>query len=232
MTQLALELKLDAAARFATFEPGPNAALLRHLQSVAVAEGAGELVWIFGRPSTGKTHLLQAACHAAGAAGRSAMYVPCGAAGVQEPAVLAGLEALDLLALDQLERVAGDARWERGLFGLLEARLLSAQTLLLAARSAPAAVGFALADLRSRAAAAAVYRLEPLGEEQRLEALRLHAAGRGIELEPVVAQYLLHRVGREMADLTRWLDCLDSASLRAQRRLTVPFVRELLERGG
>ncbi len=229
MTQLALGLKLDAAARFATFVPGSSAVAARHVEKAAAGELGGELVWLWGRPSSGKTHLLQAACHAADAAGRRAMYVPCGAPGVDDPAMLAGLEGVALVALDQLDDVAGDAAWERQLFALLDGRAGAGQTLLLAARAAPAAIGFRLADLASRASAAAVYRLEPLADDDRLAALRAHALGRGLELEPAVAQYLLSRVGREMRELAGWLDRLDAASLSAQRRLTIPFVRSVLE---
>lgn len=230
MTQLTLGLTLDGAARFSTFVAGANEAPFRHLQSAAAAEPPGELLWVWGAPGAGKTHLLQAACRAADAAGRRAMYVPCGAPGAEDPALLAGLEGLDLLALDLLERVAGDAAWELRLFALLEARREAAQTLLLAARGAPGAIGFALPDLASRAAAAVVYRLAPLADEQRCEALMAHARARGIELDPAVAQYLLSRVGRGMPDLTALLDRLDAASLEAQRKLTIPFVRTLIER--
>lgn len=232
MTQLALGLKLDGAARFSTFVAGANEAALLHLQNAARAEPPGELLWFSGMPETGKSHLLQAACHAADAAGRRAMYVPCGAPGAEEPALLGGLEGLALLALDQLEHIAGDAAWERALFALLDARRESAQTLLLAGRAAPAAIGFALPDLASRATAAVVYRLAPLGDEERRDALVAHARARGIELEPAVAQYLLSRVGRGMRELTGLLDRLDAASLQAQRKLTIPFVKALIEGGG
>jgi DnaA family protein len=231
VTQLALGLRLDGAARFGTFVPGRNAAAVRHLQSAAV-EPSGELVWLRGRPGSGKSHLLQAACHSAGERGRRAMYVPCGARGVEDADVLAGLEELELLALDQVERVAADAAWERRLFAVLEARPGSRQTVLIGARGAPGAVGFALPDLASRAAAGAVYRLEPLTDEERLAALRAHARARGIALEPAAARYLLNRVGREMRELAGWIERLDDASLRAQRKLTIPFLRELLERDG
>ncbi|HEX6998886.1 MAG TPA: DnaA regulatory inactivator Hda [Gammaproteobacteria bacterium] len=226
MTQLALTLRLDGAARFETFVAGANRAALAHLGSAAT-ERRGDFLWLWGRAGAGKSHLLQAACRAADGAGRRAMYVPLGGADVGA-ALLAELGGLDLVALDDVERVAGDAAWERALFALLDARAAGGPSIAMASGEAPASVPFALPDLRSRAGAAAVYRLEPLRHEERLAALVEHARVRGIELEPPVAEYLMRRVSRDMRELTRWLERLDRASLEAQRRLTIPFVRSLL----
>ena len=38
----------------------------------------------------------------------------------------------------------------------------------------------------------------------------------------------MRRLPRDMASLCGWLERLDHASLAAQRRLTVPFVRDVL----
>ena len=43
-----------------------------------------------------------------------------------------------------------------------------------------------------------------------------------------VADYLLRRCPRDMDSLFNLLNRLDQASLAAQRRLTIPFVRDLL----
>ena len=85
-----------------------------------------------------------------------------------------------------------------------------------------------LPDLASRAAGAVVYRLEPLQDEDQIAALIGHARARGLELDRAAAEYLQHRVARDMSGLTEWLERLDRASLVAQRRLTIPFIRELL----
>jgi len=60
--------------------------------------------------------------------------------------------------------------------------------------------------------------------------LKLRARHRGLELPEETAQYLLRRLPRDMATLYDWLDLLDVAALAAKRRLTVPFVREVLAR--
>jgi DnaA family protein len=222
--QLPLALEIADHARFATFVGAANAAAVEHVR--AVAAGRADTLWLWGAPGSGKTHLLQAACRAAAAAERRAMYVPL-ALGLQ-PEILAGLDAVDLLALDDVDGVAGGGDWERALFVLINAVAERRGGLLLAARAAPAAAGFQLRDLASRAGGAIGYRLKPLDDEERLVALCGHAAARGLEIDRSAGEYLLTRVDRDMAEVGVWLERLDRASLAEQRKITIPFIRELL----
>ncbi|MEO8464270.1 MAG: DnaA regulatory inactivator Hda [Gammaproteobacteria bacterium] len=223
MAQLPLALTLADHASFATFVAGENDAAVQHVR--AVATGAGETLWLWGAAGCGKSHLLQAACRAAAAAGSRAMYVALGNA---QPELLAGLDSLDLLALDDVDAVAGQPAWEEPMFRILNEFLARRGGLLLAAAVSPATAGFELADLRSRAAGAVAYRLKPVGDAERALAVRLHAEARGLELDPAAADYLLRRVDRDMRALTALLDRLDRDSLVEQRRLTIPFIRERL----
>jgi DnaA family protein len=226
-TQLPLALTIADHARFDTFVGAANEAAVEHVR--AVAAGRADALWLWGAQASGKTHLLQAACRAAAAAERRAMYLPLHLA--LEPEILGGLDAVELLAVDDVERVAGVDEWERALFVLLNGVTERRRGLLLAARAAPAAVGFRLPDLASRAGGAVGYRLKALDDGERLVALRGHAAARGLELERAAAEYLLARVDRDMAGLGLWLERLDRASLAEQRKITIPFIRELLAAG-
>jgi DnaA family protein len=226
MAQLPLALTLADHASFETFVAGDNDAAVRHVH--AVAGGAGETLWLWGPAGNGKSHLLQASCRAAAASGQRAMYVALEGA---QPELLHGLESLDLLALDDVDAVAGRADWETPLFGILNEFLARRGGLLLSGSASPAAAGFELADLRSRAAGAVRYRLEALGDAERALAVRLHAEARGLELDAAAAEYLLRRVARDMRALTLWLDRLDRDSLVEQRKLTIPFIRARLTGG-
>jgi DnaA-homolog protein len=222
LAQLPLALALADHASFDTFVGGTNTTAVEHVRSLA--PGGAETLWLWGGAGVGKSHLLQAACRAATAAGRRAMYVALPAV---SPAMLADLEHVDLLAIDDAHAVAGDGAWERALFVILNAR---SETLLLSATAPAGQCGFGLADLASRGAGAVTYRLAPLDDANRSAALRLHAAARGLALDEPAADFLLKRVARDMAVLTSWLERLDRASLTAQRRLTIPFIRELVAR--
>ena len=226
MGQLPLALGLADHARFETFVEGANGAAVKHVR--ALADGAPDIVWISGAHASGKTHLLQAACRSASLGGRRAMYVALLEEHAAEPEILVGLEGLDLLALDRVDVVARDPAWERQLFVLYNEIAAKRGGLLLASLVPPAAAGFELRDLASRAAGAVAYRLQPLAHSDRVDALLAHARARGLDLERGAAEYLLDRVERDMLGLQRWLDRLDRASLAEQRKLTIPFIRDLL----
>ena len=223
VAQLPLDLALADHASFATFVSGGNTTAVEHVRSLA--QGTADTVWLWGADGAGKSHLLQAACRAASAAGRRAMYVPLPAG---SPAILADLEQVDLLAVDDVHTVAGDLDWEQPLFVILNAYLSRSGALVLAATAPASQCGFRLADLASRGAGAVTYRLAQLDDAERASALRLHAAERGLDLDAATADFLLKRVARDMPALTAWLARLDQASLTAQRRLTIPFIRELI----
>ena len=140
--------------------------------------------------------------------------------------------ALRLLALDDIGAVAGKDAWERALLQLFEQLMAGGGRLLVAAAAPPAASGIVLADLRSRLAAGAVFRMEPLAEADCRQALQRRAEWRGFSLPDETADFLLTRVGRGTGSLFGLLDRLDQAALVAQRRLTIPFVRSVLQSGG
>jgi DnaA family protein len=229
MAQLPLALHLATHAVFETFVGGGNGAALAHVE--ALASGTiGGAIWLSGSSGSGKSHVLQAACRAASRAGRRAMYLPLRAPEVG-PELLAGLEELDFVALDDLTRAAGIADWETRLFQVLNGFQAGERGLLMAAEAVPSGMRFALPDLASRAAGAVVYRLQTLADADQVEALQRHARHRGLDLDAAAARFLQARLPRDMSVLCAWLERLDTASLAAQRRLTLPFVREVLGGG-
>jgi DnaA family protein len=230
MRQLTLGVQLKERATFASFLTARNVELVAHLQHVAAATPAGA-TWLAGPHTAGKSHLLQAVC-AATAAGRRAAYLPLEALLPFGPGSLDGAEQLDVACYDDVQVVAGLADWEARLFSLWQRSLERAGTLLFAAREIPSQVDFTLPDLKSRLASSAVFAVRELNDDEQLEALYLRARLRGFELPPETARYLQRRFPRDMRSLCEVLDTLDDAAFAAQRRLTVPFLKEILDRKG
>jgi DnaA-homolog protein len=226
MRQIPLGVRLPDRAVFASFLPARNAQALEHARHVAQAP-AGGLTWLCGPGGSGKTHLLQAICAAASERMRAG-YVPLAQVAALGVGVLEGLLQLQCLCLDDVDRVAGDGAWERGIFALLCELQEAGGRLIFAAQAPPALLQWALADLGSRCAAAEVFQLRVLNEEEQHAALQLRARLRGLELPQETWQWLQRRLPRDMRTLYGLLDTLDEAALAAQRRLTIPFIREVL----
>jgi DnaA-homolog protein len=228
MQQLPLGVRLPDRALFESFLPGRNTEALAHARSIAAGEARG-VTWLSGPGGAGKTHLLQAICAAAGARARAG-YVPLKQVAHLGAEVLDGLGQLACLCLDDLESVAGDPVWERRLFGLVHESEEAGGALVVAASAPPALLHWALPDLGSRCAAGAVFALRALEEAEQQAALALRARLRGLELPEETWQWLRRRYPRDMRRLYELLDTLDEAALTAQRRLTVPFIRDVLKR--
>ena len=224
MTQMALPLRLADHAVFASYLATGNETLVATLTDLA---GGGEAqgCWIWGARATGKTHLLQAACEMAG---DRSVYVPLRMLATAGPAVLEGLASRDLICLDDIDEIAGDGGWETALFALCNEVLDAGRSLVVAAAMSPRECPIELPDLQSRLARLATFKVRELDDDQRVRALQLRARHRGLELPDDTASYLLSRNRRDMASLYELLDRLDLEALRAQRRLTIPFVREVL----
>lgn len=229
MRQLPLGVQLGVSLRFDTFAEGRNAGAVEALRRLAVGS-AGSPVWIYGPRGAGKSHLLQAACAAASDAGRASAWLPLEQLRAEGPQLLDGFERLDLVALDDLQAIAGDAGFESALFTLYNGLAENRGGLAISADGSPAATPVRLPDLASRLAAAEVHRLEPLAETDQPAALRRRAERRGLELPDETLGFLTRRAPRDFATLCRMLDALDTEALAAQRRLTVPFVRDWLAR--
>ncbi|MCU0758149.1 MAG: DnaA regulatory inactivator Hda [Steroidobacteraceae bacterium] len=225
MEQLPLGVRVRERATFETFLPGDNLEALRHLE--ALAEGRAGVTWLWGPRGSGRSHLLQAT------AARAARHVPAACLSCAElrpggAAALLGWQGYGLLALDDLDALAGEPAFERTLFSLFIDAQERGAALVVSAASAPAALHWSLADLGSRFGGGAVFQLRPLGDDEQVVALRARAAARGLELPEETARYLQRRLPRDMASLCEVLDALDVASMAAQRRITVPFIRAVL----
>jgi DnaA-homolog protein len=224
MRQLPLSLRIPDRAVFASFLPGPNLEVLRHVE--AVAEGGSGCTWLCGPPACGKTHLLQAACARAAAAG-PAGYLPLTELAPLGPGVLEGMQ-LPCLCLDDLNRVIGQEEWERALFRLWHEMQEAQGRLLVASQAPPGRLSFVLPDLASRFGACTILMLRALDEREQQEALQLRARVRGVEVPPEVSRWLQRHYPRDMHRLYALLDTLDEAALVEQRRLTIPFLRQVL----
>lgn len=223
--QLPLALRYPPDQRFETYVAAPAGALAQ-LQALAQA-GNADWLYLAGPAGVGKTHLALAACAAAEAAGRRAAYLPLKAASGRLRDALDAFHG-DVIALDGLDAIAGLRDDEIALFDFHNRARSDGIAVLYTAQAIPDVLALSLPDLRSRLGQCTRISLSLLDDDGRREVLRERAQRRGLVLDDAALDWLLRRVDRDLASLTSLLDRLDRASLAAQRRITVPFLRQTL----
>ena len=217
--QLPLGLGFALARRFDNFVVGDNAATVGELQRLTNGGGG----FLYGPAGSGKTHLLQALANAV----PGAQFLPLAALAEHAEAAVRATAA-DCLLIDQTEAAAGNPGLEHALFDLFNRHRAAGQTLVFAARAAPAQLGIVLPDLGSRLSSLTRLPLLPLNEAGLRQALAARAKARGFVLAEVVLDYLFHHATRDPAGLFALIDRLDRQSLAEGRAITKAFLRQQL----
>lgn len=225
--QLPLALRYPPDQRLESFIGAPDGALAQ-LRAAATG-GSRDWVYLVGPAGSGKTHLALAVCAAAEQAGRGSAYLPLQAAAGRLGDALEALEGRDVVALDGLDAIAGERGDEVALFDFHNRARAAGVTLLYTASAAPDALGLVLPDLRSRLSQCGRIMLDALDDNGRGAVLRERAIRRGLALDQAAIDWLLTRTGRDLGGLVVLLDRLDRESLAAKRRVTVPFLRKVLD---
>lgn len=222
LQQLPLNVQLPTTATFATWVAGQNVEALALL-----AEGNQPLTYLWGKAGVGKSHLLHAMCSEARA---QVIYLPLAELKESVDAgILRGLESYQLICLDDIDAIVGEESWGYELFALLN-RVRDSETarLVVTATTSPAQLQAAYPDVQSRLSWGLVLQLHALSDQEKITALQLRAQAMGLELRSDTAQFMVQRLGRDMENLIASLERLDRASIAAQRKLTIPFIKAVL----
>lgn len=227
--QLALGVTLRDEAIFDNFYVSEaNQEAVSHVRSTL--EGEPSFLFLWGAPSTGKTHLLQSCCHAWPGRGRAPCYLPLHDRSLV-PEVLDSLEKLPLVCLDNVEEVMGDLAWEEALFHFYNRAQESGTVLIVASRFPPRQLPSGLADLQSRLTAGLTNALSPLSDEEKVTVLTVRANYLGLSVSSDVALFLIRRYSQDLAHLCELILYLDRAALSTKRKLTIRLVKEVLALG-
>ncbi|MCE3045254.1 MULTISPECIES: DnaA regulatory inactivator Hda [Legionella] len=225
--QLVFEIQQNYDAKLSEFFWGTNRLLELQIQTLFTNKTEPYL-FIWGEPGSGKSHLLQACCQMASSRNLSAAYLPLSLLKAWGPGCLEGMEQQQLIAIDDINEIANDSIWEEAIFHLFNKIRDNESCLLISSQASPAASAISLPDLRSRLAWGVAYHLEELNDDLKIKILQQGAEKKGFQLKDSVALFLIKRCTRNLHDLLNILDQLDIASLAAQRKITIPFVKETL----
>ena len=216
MKQLLLDLSTGKPT-LANFVPGANGELLCALRSLADKDPAERMIYLWGGEGCGKSHLLRASCLDAG---EGSHYVECDEDTVFET-------DSDFIAADDVGNLS--ERGQIGLFHLFN-RLREKGGVLLSSGNLPPSGMNLRPDLATRLSWGLVYQVHPLGDDEKREALKGHAAMLGFEIPVEVVNYLMHHSRRDLPALVKLVDSLDFESRQSKRPVTVPLLKEIMEK--
>lgn len=224
--QLPLAFRAGTDHRFIDFLGQDS---LRQIFEQAAEGKSAHHIFLMGASGSGKTHLLRATASHALALGHAAAYIPLAHVAGMLSEVLSSISGQVLVCLDDVHGIAGQRVAEEALFHFYNRASAEGVRLLFAAEAMPAQLGIGLADLVSRLEQGLRLHVAVLDEPGKRRVLQRRAASRGLQMDDAVLDYLFSRVGRDLHALGQLLDRLDQASLAAQRRLTVPFIKTVLK---
>jgi len=214
--------------RFSNFIAGPNAHVVAALQELL--DSSGGCLYLHGGRGTGKTHLLNAACHQTREQAGNAFYIALAGLPESASASVAGPDDATLVCIDDIHEVVGNACWEKALFHCFNQLRARQGRLLVSGDQALGRIDFSLPDLRSRLGWGVRMKLESLPDADKARVLHQQAEALGIALPEEVERYLLSRGPRNLATLVDSLEAVREAALAGKRRITLPLVRDVLAR--
>ena len=220
MKQLVLDIAPPPHPTLENFVSGPNAEVLAVLRALLAGENHERFVYLWGGTGCGKSHLLQGVASAAATHHlRACMASAAQMCGEDEAAQCDIVLMNDVLKLDDVG--------QSGLFNIMN-RMRDGSGLLIATGPYAPMHLHIRPDLASRLAQCLVFQVKCLSDEDKVQALMMHAQTRGFTLPREVAAYLLKTWKRDLPALLAVLDALDRYSLEMKRAMTVPLAREVL----
>ena len=223
-TQLPLDITLRDEATLDRFVTGRNAELIDLLSRFEPA--SAQMLLISGVCGSGKSHLLQAQSRRV----PGAVYLPLKQIPGMSAGIFEGLAARPLVCIDDIHAIKGIAEMELALFGLINEVKDNAHACVFTSLNAVRLVGFDLQDLVSRLNACTHYTLELPDDAHKATFLQEDARRRGLQISDDVISWVLTHLPRDMPTLTSFLALLDRESLSQQRKITIPFARDVLGR--
>lgn len=236
VSQLTLSVQLPDDETFASFQSESNQLVVQQLKHYLehVAEHIPEHnkkvhnLYLFGLTGVGKSHLLHASCVYADTLGVTSLCLSFSELTQLSVDVLEGLENIDLVCLDDIQLIAGNNEWQQAVFDLYNRMIEQNKCLIITGDQSVAKLGITLPDLVSRLSWGLTEQLKPLTDKEKSFALQYRAQQRGLYISDDVASFLINRLSRDMTSLLAALEQLDQASIREQRRITIPFIKDIL----
>lgn len=227
--QLALSVQLPDDETFESYIGETNQTVTKLLADFVAKNSDVSSFYLFGVTGVGKSHLLHASCALAETLNMSALCLSIADIKDLSVEILDGLESIDLICVDDVHLVTGDRHWQQAIFDLFNRVKEQGKRIIITGDKAVRELQIELPDLTSRLSWGFTEQLKLMSDEEKQLAVQHRANQRGLSIQDDVVKYLLNHYSRDMPTLIRYLDILDKVSIREQRKITIPFIKEALQ---
>jgi DnaA family protein len=226
--QLIFDLHNRYQARFADFLGEQADYLCAQVRRVVCGEE--RFAYLYGGAGSGKTHLLESACYEAMKHGKRAMYIDLRHQHQYTPDMLAGLEGMELVCLDNLDAIAGYRAWEEGLFHLFNRLQAASIPLLVTASTVPLQLALCLPDLQTRLSLGILCQVEALSDDARAQIVLQRAACMGLCLPAPCLHYIMRHYERSIHRILQLLDQIAERAFAQKKAITLPLVKAAMKK--
>jgi DnaA family protein len=228
--QLTFNMQLKSDLTFANYCQGCNsdAISLLAVNYDNLFDSLKSIVYLYGNPGVGLSHLLQASCHHVDAMGGRSMYLPMMQMIHCSPDIIDGIERFHQVCIDDIDVISGMPKWEEAIFNLFNRAYDAKVKIIISSKKSPLDTEIKLKDLKSRLSWGVVFKINSLNDEEKIEAIKIRSKLQGHNLNEEVIRFLISRSKNNMHNEFNILNKLDYASLKEKRKITIPFIKNIM----
>ena len=201
--------------------------IIANLKSLIACNGES-MIGLWGGLDSGKTHLINACAHYARQQEISFQLYDGTELSQYDADNFEVLETCQVLAVDNLDALCGIQQWEERFYQIINICKNGSLNLIFTLSANPSHLDCHLADFQSRLSWGLLLQLQMTGETDIGNVIKLRADLLGIRLSKEVIAYLLAHYSRQLSAQIEILRILDRASLSAQKKITIPLIKQTL----
>ncbi len=193
-----------------------------------IAKSGESLIGLWGPSDSGKTHLINACAHFARQQAVNFQLYEGNQVVQCDPDYFDISASCDVLAVDNLDALCGQRRWEEKFCQLINRCKSGDLHLIFTLTNKPQFLPCQLADFQSRLSWGLLLQLAASRDSDVEKIIRLRAKLLGFDLSNEVIAYLLTHYSRRLSSQIDILRLLGDASLSRQKKITIPLIKQTL----
>ena len=200
-----------------------------HSNNASVTNQVGEnTLYLYGPKGCGKTHLLHGICHLANQKQLSSIYLDAKSITEENIIRLEDMQYLEVICIDNIEYISQKKQWEIAFFNLFNRAYTQGTNLIMTSSQKPKQLNINLPDLLSRIQWVLAFKIHDLKDDDILKALKNKCKQQGLQISEETLKFMILRLTRNINDLTIAITRLTNLAITTKRRLTIPFVKKVM----